>query len=219
MTCQGKPVPTAAWDDLGAGARSAFAADRTSRKRGAHPRGALAEDPVSASFPQWAGTVTTAVKRNTAEDRNAAALHCVVPAAWVWTRTPRRLTALLPQVNYNGVQDRTDHQSDLLGSVALNRDPDWVLSESYPEAGLDAFSVNQELTQHWVGKKGQEHNFGYLTQPDLLFAARGTDQDDVRALTIAGIVLGIAGSLVVSALARLVDVVAELVAPERPTGT
>jgi hypothetical protein len=86
-----------------------------------------------------------------------------------------------------------------------------VLDESYPESTVDAYSVGQTLNQYWVGKRGEHANLGYTSQPDLLFAARDTGQDDAKVLAVAGLVLGVAGSLVVSALARMVDVAMHVV--------
>jgi hypothetical protein len=208
VDCEDEPVPMVHWNDLGAGTRRAFDVDRVSTYAGAHPLGELQEEPSSSHFPQWRGTVGTVTRGNSGDDRKSVTLDCVVSAKWIWYESPQRKSALLPQLNYTGIGDTTDHQSRLTGEVSLGRDPDWILSESYPEGRPMALSVGQELSSNWIGRRGEQGNLGYLLHSDMLFVERGADQKDVRSLTVAGVVLGIAGSLLVSAGARCVDVVA-----------
>lgn len=217
VICQDEPAAPAHWDDLGAGAQAAFRIDATSTGRGAHPRGTAAPDPISESFPQWSGTISTVPRMSSDQDRDRAALTCTIPATWVWTAGSKRITALLPQVNYNAINAITDFQWDLVGTTSIERDPAWVLTESYPAATVDAYSIDQTLNQFWLGEVGEMYNLGYTTQPDLLFTARGTGEDDAKILTLAALALGIAGSLVVAALARIVDVTGQLVRAVRGT--
>ncbi|GAB2985822.1 hypothetical protein LWP59_10430 [Amycolatopsis acidiphila] len=207
VACQGESAKLRPWADLGEGAQTAFDVDEVSTYAGAHPLGKASEDVLSAkSFPQWTGHVSTVTGSTDEDGRKNAALECVVPASWVWAMGSARASGLLPQINYNAVDGRTDFQAQVNATTAIDRDPGWVLDESYPESTVDAYSIRQTLNQYWVGKRGEHANLAYTSQPDLLLAARDTGQDDAKTLTVAGIVLGIAGSLVVSALSRIVDV-------------
>ncbi|SES43492.1 hypothetical protein SAMN04488000_13161 [Lentzea albida] len=208
VSCEEKPVPMRHWNDLGEGTRAALAVDRVSGSAGAHPLGALSADPHTSSFPQWSGKMGTITKRNSAQDRKSATLDCVISKKWVWHEGPRKRSALLPQINYTSIGDVTDHQRSIKGSVSLSRDSGWILSESYPQGQLQSLTTSQDLVELWNGRLGEKGNLGYLLHSDMLFIQRGTEQNDVRILTVAGIVLGVAGSLVVSAFARVVDLLA-----------
>lgn len=211
VSCQGEPAKLTPWADLGDGPQTAFDVDEVSTYAGAHPLGKASEDVLSGkSFPQWTGGVSTVTGSTGDDDRKNAALTCVLPAAWVWTSDSARASGLFPQINYNDVDGGTHQQTQLKATTTIDRDPAWVLDESYPESTVDAYSIGQTLNQYWVGKRGEHGNLGYTSQPDLLFAARDTGQDDAKTLTVAGLVLGVAGSLVVSAAARLVDVALQL---------
>lgn len=210
-------VPSRPWDDLGEGARGAFLQDVGSTTAGAHPMGTAAEAPRAGSFPQWRGTVSVV----TDEGEHAwstAALRCTIPASWVWVSVPRQTTGLLPQVNFNAEDNTTDHQADLVGEVRITRRSEWTLSESYPAATLDGYYLTQTLSRYWVGHRGDPGNLWYLTQPDLMFVQRYTSEDDAKTLTVGGIAIGVAGSLVVSSMARFVDIVAAGVRRARRRG-
>jgi hypothetical protein len=219
IRCEDKPVVMRRWDELGSGARTAFAIDRVSGPAGARPLGDLQELPIGSSFPQWTGKMGTITKSNSAEDRRAATLDCIVSRNWVWHESPRKKSALLPQINYTSIDDTTDHQRSIKGSVALGRDPGWILAESYPEGQLQSLTTSQDLVELWSGRLGEKGNLGYLLHSDMLFIQRGTEQNDVKVLTIAGIVLGVAGSLLVSAFARSVDVLFFYIRPAGGDGS
>jgi hypothetical protein len=207
VRCQDHDLDPAPWDTLGYGPQRAFKQDAISTTAGAHPLGTDKDDPISQSFPQWQGDIT--VVTDTADATWAAsALQCTIPASWVWLSVPRQTTGLLPQVNLNGYVDKTDHLSKMYGDVSITRRSEWTLSESYPAATLDGYFLTQKLTGYWVGDRGSPVLLGYLTQPDLMFVQRYTSEDDAKTLTVGGIAVGVVGSLVVSALARLVDIVA-----------
>lgn len=218
VTCQDKPTTANRWHDLGEGARNAFVQDATSTFAGAHPLGTDGDAARSGSFPQWRGdiSVTTDDGGNAWEN---AALHCTIPASWVWVTAPQQTTGLLPQVNFNAIEEPTDHQADMYGDVSITRRTEWTLSESYPAATLDGYYLKQKLTHYWVGQKGTPSNLGYLTQPDLMFVRRYTTDDDAKTLTVGGIAVGVAGGLVVSSLSRLVDVAAAVRARRRERTT
>jgi hypothetical protein len=209
VRCQDHDLDSIPWDKLGYGGQRAFQQDAVSTTAGAHPLDSGENPPSSRSFPQWQGDIT--VVTDTSDDTWAAsALQCTLPASWVWVSVPRQTTGLLPQVNLNGLTQGTDHQSKMYGDVSITRRSEWTLSESYPAATLDGYYLTQKLTEYWTGERGSPSRLGYLTQPDLMFVQRYTSEDDARTLTVGGIAVGVVGSLVVSSLARFVDIVAAI---------
>lgn len=207
VRCDDREVPSRPWNDLGEGARAAFLQDLGSTIAGAHPMGEAEEPPRERSFPQWRGTVSVVTDQGESA-WDIAALRCAIPASWAWVSVPRQTTGLLPQVNFNAEDNTTDFQADMTGEVRITRLTEWTLSESYPAATLDGYFLTQKLTRYWVNHRGEAGNLFYLSQPDLMLVQRYTGEDDARTLTIGGIAVGVAGSLVVSSMARFVDIVA-----------
>jgi len=142
-------------------------------------------------------------------------VQCSLPRSAVWRSSPDNAESslLIPQVNLVGTDGTVDHQTALSMWTSIERQSGVELAQSYPPAeSFDAYWRYRSLDNQITLEKG---TLRYTDQPTLLFAPRDLPVRQTQAWGIAGLVLGVGGSLVVSWAVALVKLLHALVVGRR----
>jgi|GEM_PF-4228896 len=142
-------------------------------------------------------------------------VECALPRDAVW-RQPDEGTEsslLIPQVNLVGTDGAVEHQTALTMWTSIDRESGVELAQSYPPTeSFDAYWRYHSLDNEVPLENG---SLRYTDQPTLLFAPRDLPARQAQAWGVAGLVLGIGGSVVVSWLVALVKLIHDVVVRRR----
>lgn len=142
-------------------------------------------------------------------------VQCSLPRAAVWrvdSDSPES-SLLIPQVNLVGTDGAVDHQTALSMWTSIDRQSGVELVQSYPPAeSYDSYWRYRSLDNHMTLENG---TLRYTDQPTLLFAPRDLETRQAQAWGVAGLILGVGGSLVVSWVTALVKLVHALIVARR----
>ncbi|WP_418515761.1 hypothetical protein ACNUCX_14485 [Curtobacterium flaccumfaciens pv. flaccumfaciens] len=147
-------------------------------------------------------------------------VQCTLPRDAVWRQGTgvkdgvSGYSLLVPQVNLVGADESVDHQTSLDMWTFVDRKRGAELAQSYPPAeSLDAYWRYHSIDNEMALEGG---TLWYTDQPTLLFQPRDLPTRQAQAWGIAGLVLGIGGSLAVSWLVMLVKLLHGVLLRQKP---